>query len=975
MNHIVPPHSARIRRCTLLLVALAILPCGTRPLSAQASNAPGTLSGTVTDVTGNALQAAKITISPGDLTVLTDAEGLYTVLRLAPGSYTVSYTYAGFKNISATAQILSGQTTRVDEHLAVSGDTQQVQVYSGRVGGELEAINRTFNAPNIINVLPADVITSLPNANVADAIGRLPDVTLERDEGEGKYVKVRGTEPRLTHTTLDGVTLASPELVRQIKLDLIPADLVESVQINKTLQANMEGSGIGGSVDLRTKSAEDRPTLDLEGLGGYNPILQGRDNYQFDGTAGRRFLPGKKLGVLFSGSYDWNGRGINDVEPGPALAGTYDLRDYRYFRARGGFGGTLDYRLSDTSNLFLKTLYAKFNNFGDDWIYSPAINSFVGDSLTKGGTDGSISFTAIKRRPVQDIGGIQLGGHHVLGRTLFNWDLNSSVGRTRDDGYSFYHFAPAGNVPLNGGIQYALDLSNPLIPHINVQDGKNIFDPTQYFYQNKEIENTYNSETDLGFGASLAIPYTFFGRANNFELGGLFRNEHKFINQNTQWFAPLVAATNAADPSLALANFPSDFSDPNYYGNHYTFGPAASVDAVDAFGPVGQDPNHSNTFGNGFNQVEKVSAGYIMNTTELGRFRLNLGLRIEATGENNVGYQGTSRSGTPGATPIRAQGSYIDLLPSASLRYALTPRQGIRLVYSRGLARPDFQDLIPFESSPSGGTARPTVSRGNPFLNSEYADDIDLLYENNLGGSGLLQAGFYYKNLVNPIVSTQSVAGPDSIVTTPHIVNGVLNAGSAYVFGFEIAFIQHFTQLPGLLGGLGVSANYGYTNSAAHLPPYIDPDTLATAPVGTVSGPNRGPEGANPQLIGQAPNSFNFSPTYDRKNLSVRLGMTYNQANIAAYQYTTDNNGPITQFGGGGGPKGPNGDNYFYSHLQLDLQGSYRLPKGFTAVAYGLNLNNEVFGFYNGSTIYPVQREFYRQTFGGGLRWSPSHRQ
>ena len=128
MNHTVPPHSARIRRCTLLLVALANLPCGTRPLSAQASNAPGTLSGTVTDVTGNALQAAKITISPGDLTVLTDAEGLYTVLRLAPGTYTVSYTYAGFQNITATAQVLSGQTTRVDEHLAVSGDIQQVQV-------------------------------------------------------------------------------------------------------------------------------------------------------------------------------------------------------------------------------------------------------------------------------------------------------------------------------------------------------------------------------------------------------------------------------------------------------------------------------------------------------------------------------------------------------------------------------------------------------------------------------------------------------------------------------------------------------------------------------------------------------------------------------------------------------------------------------------------------------------------------------
>ncbi len=367
-----------------------------------------------------------------------------------------------------------------------------------------------------------------------------------------------------------------------------------------------------------------------------------------------------------------------------------------------------------------------------------------------------------------------------------------------------------------------------------------------------------------------------------------------------------------------------------------------------------------------------------MNTTNIGRFRFNVGLRIEATGENNLGYQGTSRSGTPGTTPIRAQFTYTDLLPSASMRYALTPRQGLRLVYSRGLSRPNFQDLIPFVSAPSGTGRASSVSQGNPSLHAEYADDIDVLYENNLSGSGLLQAGFYYKNLVNPILPTSSVVPADNIDNSTHILNGVLNAGSGYVYGFEIAFIQHFNQLPGLFGGLGVSANYGYTSSQAHLPPYVSAAVLAdpNTPVGTISGPNRGPEGANPALIGQAPNSYNLSPTYDRRNLSVRLGMTYNQANISSYQYVTDNNGPIVNTNGnftGGGPNGPNGDTYFYSHLQLDVQGSYGLPKGFTFVMYGLNLNNEVFGFYNGDPNFPIQREFYRQTFGGGFRWSPRH--
>jgi outer membrane cobalamin receptor len=358
-----------------------------------------TLTGSVTDAQGRTLQGAQVTVDPGDESAVSDAQGLFTLPAVPNGEYTVTIKYEGFTTWTQKVTLSTGQSSHVVAALKVATNKEDVQVYAGRQGGEVEAVNRTLTADNIINVLPSDVITSLPNANVADAIGRLPSVTLERDEGEGKYVKVRGTEPRLTHTTLDGVTIASPETVRQIKLDLVPADLVESVQINKTLQASMEGDGIGGSVDLRTKSAEDRPTIYLESTGGYMPIIGGRPAYQFDGTLGKRFLEGNKLGMLVSGSYDWNGRGINDIEPGPALAGTYDLRDYRYFRDRSGVGGTLDYRFNDTSTIYLKGLYSHFNNFGDDWIYSPVINNFV--SPLQGDASGSVSFQALRRRPVQ----------------------------------------------------------------------------------------------------------------------------------------------------------------------------------------------------------------------------------------------------------------------------------------------------------------------------------------------------------------------------------------------------------------------------------------------------------------------------------------------------------------------------------------------------------------------------------------------
>ena len=950
------------RSCLLLALPAVLL---VNPATAQTGR--GVLAGTITDNQGNALQGVRISLDPGNASVVTDATGQYTITGLNAGQYTLNATYVGFTAFTSPVTVTAGQTGRVDGSLKVASSVENIQVYAERQGGELEAINRTFNADNIINVLPADVITSLPNANVADAIGRLPSVSLERDEGEGKYVQVRGTEPRLTHTTLDGVTIASPETVRQIKLDLIPADLVESVQINKTLQADQEGDGIGGSVDLRTKSAEDRPTMVFEALGGYNPILGGRGNDQFDGTLGQRFGKQKKLGAIFSGSYDFNGRGINDVEPGPALAGTYDLRDYQYYRDRRGFGGTVDYKFSDTSSIYLKGLYAHFNNFGSDWIYSPTINSFADDTtLTQGGTDGTVEFQVLNRRPVQDIGGLQFGGHHILHQALLNYDINASVARTRDLGYANGRFDPAASDnPLNN-IQYSLDLSRPLTPQLRVQNGANIFDLSHLFFNRRSVQYFYNPEVDLGFGASLAVPYTFAGHLSTFEFGGRFRNEHKFVNQDTRVFVP--TATDPEDPSLAASNFQNGFSDSNYYGGTYRFGHAVDYNRLRSFAGQAEDPTQE-LLGNQFNQIEKVSAGYLMNSTNFGKFRLVLGLRIEGTNEDLLGYVTTagSRTATSAnstAPPARATNSYVSFLPSASVRYALTPTQGIRLVYGRGLSRPNFGDLVPFTTITNFGRARETVSRGNPRLKTEFADDIDVLYENNLESRGLLQAGFFYKFLHDPIVFTQgrvSGADPSNPAATP-LLQQTVNVDSAYLYGFEVAYQQHLTHLPGLLSGAGVSANYAYTNSQITVPP----------PSATSTGLDRGPGNLHPPLLRQSPNTFNISPTYDKRNLSVRLGITYNQANIDFYNYSQGDAGPITQGGGGGGVKGPNGDNYFYSHLQIDLQGTYKLKKGFTLVGYGLNLNNEVFGFYQGSTIYPVQREFYRQTVGGGLRWSPS---
>ena len=935
------------------VVCFAIFATSLAAGTASAQTGKSTLTGAVTDGQGGALQGAQITVDPGNASAVSDAQGQFTFTALSAGEYSVSVKYSGFEAVSRKVTLSAGQAARVDLTLKVASAVEKVDVFAGRAGGEVEAINRTFTADNIINVLPADVITSLPNANVADAIGRLPSVTLERDEGEGKYIQVRGTEPRLTNTTVDGVNIASAETVRQVKLDIIPADLVESVQINKTLQANMPGDGIGGSVDLRTKSAGDRPTIYLDSTGGYTPIIGGRPAYQFDGTLGKRFMGGK-LGILGGGSYDWNGRGINDVEPGPALFGGYDEREYQYYRSRVGFAGTVDYRFNDASSIYLKGLYSLFHNYGNRWDYNLSTGLV---SATQGDGSGSVTFGAEIRRPVQDLGSLQLGGREILSRSLLAWDVESSIGRTRDKGYSDASFVPGSTSNLNN-IPFALDTSNPLIPKLTPTNGVNLYDPKQFFYTGQRIQNAYSPEVDLGFGASDATSYTLGGHAATIEFGGRFRNEHKFQNLDTRYYVPTATAGSA---SLNMTNFLGDLTDPNYYGNNYTFGPTVSYDKVNAFASQTILNAAKTVTGNNFDQVEKVGAGYLMHTVNVSKFRIVTGLRFESTNENITGYVAASAGATPKAST--STGSYLDVLPSASVRYAITPSTGLRLVYGRGLSRPQFSDLVPFASIQPGGV-RTTSSIGNPNLKAEHANNVDLLYEQNLNPVGLIQAGVFYKNLSDPIVPISSSIGSGSSLV---IQTKPINAGSAYVYGFEIAFQQHFTYLPGLLNGFGLSANYGYTNSQVTWP------TQVTLPDGSKNIDRTD----KPALLRQAPNTWNISPTYDKKGFSVRLGLSYNAANIFAYNYN-DSNGAGGKFdpttGLGGGLAGPNGDNYLYSHLQVDLQGSYSLPKGLTIVGYGLNLNNEVFGFYNGSEIYPNQRDFYKPTFGGGLRWTPLSR-
>ena len=977
-------------------------------LSAQERR--GSIAGRVADGAGAVLQGAHVAIQPQGVTTGTNAEGEFTITDLAPGSYTVTVTYVGFVAFTTKVDVAAGQTARVAASLKVASDMEQVTV-TERVHGEVEAINRERESNNILQVLPVEVITSLPNTNIADALGRLPSVTLERDEGEGKYVQIRGTQPAWSNVTIDGMEVPSPEGgVRQIKLDTMPANLVESVEINKTLSANQDGDAIGGSVNLVTKKAEDRPTFYINGLAGHTPIVGGRSLYEADSTIGKRFGASKKLGVLIGTSYDWNGRGIDDLEPSPttsqcdangcdgsaqANAPSYptykgeDIREYRYYRSRYGAAGTIDYKLGELSGLFIRGIYSHFNNFGDRWVYSPSFGSFAAPNATTNNGDGSISFNSQIRRPVDVIGGVDAGGKHVFTRWILSYDFSISRSSEEDLGYASAAFTPLNSSPLNA-IPFTLDTSNPHTPKILPQGNINIYDPTQYYISGPagsgalDVARTYSPQVNLQTGFSLARNYRPGGHFATFEIGFKFRNAHKFQDTVDNYYDGIDPGNPPANlQPYSMTNFLGTFTNPNYYNHAYTLGPVTDYSKIRTFFNANQGPASSpfscdlnavqtallpfdcavtqqNTIPNNYGLVEHVTAGYAMNTIDIGRLRVIAGLRLEATGE---GLQAFNLTFDPSGaltsfSPLTRSSSYLDPLPSVQVRYQLLPNSALRLAYGRGIARPNFADIPPYFNHNGPNTE---VDIGNPDLKPTHANNYDILYEQYLKPVGLLQAGFFYKQISDPIYEGVRTFIDGTVASQFNIPSQYLgwdlvrpvNGSSARIYGFEIAYQQHLTFLPGAMRGIGISANYSYTNSA------------------TDGVPNRND---SPALQRQAPNTWNISPTYDLGRVSARLGLSYNGANIFQYNYVNLNSdGTVMNPPPGLGIKGPNGDVYLYSHLQVDAQAAFRVYHGLQAIVSGLNLTNEVFGFYQGSPQYPIQREYYKPSYMFGLRYTLSN--
>ncbi|MGO8719998.1 MAG: TonB-dependent receptor [Acidobacteriaceae bacterium] len=906
----------------------------------------GTISGTVSDSTGAALPAAQIKLQPGETTATSNGQGDFAIPDVAPGAYTLTVTYLGFTTFTAPVTVVAGQTVTVNPVLTVSSNSQKVTVH-GVLNGDALALNEQRTSANILNVMTAPTIMSLPNANVAEALGRLPGVTLQRNEGQGQYVQIRGTEPRLSNTTIDGVLVPGPDpAVRQVDLWVIPPGLVGSVAINKTLSANQNGDAIGGSVDLRVKQAtSDHPVLSLESLGGHEPIDTGQESFMDTATGGLRFGPGKRWGAMLAYSYDLNDLGTDDVEPVPDLDAngnkTFDsmnIQEYFYNHTRWGFGGSLDYKLSEDSDLYIHGLYSNFKDYGQKFAYQ--LNG------------ANATFSNSVRRPNYLISDLAMGGNQVFSHSYVRYQI--AAARARFGGAAGNPGADFEPVP-GSGLDNLTTCSYSAAATISIyrpqftgctMPGASIYDPTEYQLEDINLTSGQSTQLNLQANGAVGILYHLGTHASTLEFGGQIRNAHKgqyAYSPTYDNFAP------GAVPPL-MSQFTTNFTNPSYYGGSYQFGPITNFDLITKWLaanpgalPLDVAATHLNSDPGNYNLQERISAGYVMNTIELGpRIHLQTGLRIEATNESNTGYivVNDANGNYVSTTPKHGNGSYVDPMPSVQFLYNIDQNSDIRAVYGRGISRPNPYDLVPYVTLDES-TNPNTVNIGNPALIAEHANDYDLLYEKFLPSVGMFETGYFYKQLTDPLFSQETtVPNPFPNPITPTVLQvQTVNGGHAHVQGVEMAYQQHLTFLPGVLAGARIIANVTYTESKNY----------------DLTG-----RSDTPPLVGQSPVSYNITPSYATKRALVTVGITYNGANIATYQY---------QDGLPGGITGPFGDNYYYAHTQVDAQASFYIGKGFTAIASGQNMNNEVFGFYNGSTQYMTQREYYKPVYSGGIRW------
>ena len=875
----------------------------------------GSIAGRVTDaVSGAPLAGADVILDGTAHIAATDQTGAFRLAGVPAGKYSLLVTYLGHADQRADVSVEPGRILPVEVKLPPSGYSETVEVKPESINeGQASALNQQRTAPSIVNVVAADQIGSFPDSNAAEAAARIPGVSIARDQGEGRYILIRGTEPRLNSVMIDGERIPAPEGdTRQVQLDAVPADQLQAIEVFKALTPDMDADAIGGSVNLVTRQAVSKPTMLFQAAGGYNALQGDAGQRQFSGTVGGRFADGK-FGVLLGGSASNLNRGSEDFEAAYSNGSLSDfqLRDYQIARDRYGFNTTVDVRASDNASFIFRTILNDFNDYErNNRVRFRPSNSRI-ERVMKNRNQGDT---------IRSVSG---SGQHVLG-TGTTIDYKLSWARSAEDQpdrldttfrQSKVTFAPnvsSDSIDPNN-IQPNPSSNDPLASTLNVQSLQ-VFDTVD-----RDIVGQFNARMPIGGGVS---------STNFVKFGAKVRDKHKTRDTNNTDASPVgtVPFAQLQDTGFKYSNFMSFFPANPPYAPQLAAGINADV-AREYYNnlPASNKEYDPESAAESYDAKERVVAAYAMAEIYLGPKLLLLpGVRYESTRVDYQGYQILYDDGGDyvSTSPVTGGDTYGVLLPGVHVRYSPDESTNLRLAYARTLARPNYYDLVPYQIVQQENA---TIDRGNSGLKPSVADNLDVMLERYFRSVGSVSGGFFYKHVndyIYPFRFTEQAYGDTYYVTQPR------NGDSAALWGLEVAFQNQFRFLPAPFDGLGLYANYTWTNSSATLP---DRTTTSTLP-------------------GQSADVGNLAVWYEKAGFSVRASWNFHGRYV-------DSVGADAAT-----------DVYYDNHKQLDFSVSQRITRNIQLYADFLNLTNAPLRYYEGAWDRPIQQEYYRWWTMAGVR-------
>jgi len=528
---------------------------------------------------------------------------------------------------------------------AADGDDSGAILVTGQRAAERRAIDRKRGANGIQDSVAANDVGKLPDQNVAEAIRRVPGVSVANDQGEGRYVIIRGGDPNLANVTLNGQTAPAPEPDgRQVKLDDIPSSLIGSVDVVKALTADRDANAIAGQVDINTLSAFDRKgsfAYARAAAGIYD--LNNKMPYEVDGTVGTRL--GSDFGVVLSGNYSRrpiaseniqgssNWRSVN----GQIVPDDFRLRAYNLVRTRYGGVANLDYRPSDSLKLYARILYSVFkDNEYRDQSRIEIPTAITGQTATTGTFNGRGTVFLRRREEDDSTFNGELGGKFGLGGGML-LEVSGAYSKAikKDPLRSEFSFRTGSNT-ITGN---SYDVTDTLYI---VTRGSQAFDPAVYagyrvnYDKRRAEENLYQARADL------TLPV---GGESSVKLGAKYMERDKSNNRDFQQYN-LASSTN-------LGSSGAGYSDGLFtYDGRYAFGPRINYDLAQAYytvtNPAARTLDAAGSVGNSlvndYVVNEKVYAGYVMGTLVLGDLTVIPGVRVEHTRDETAGKTITATS-------------------------------------------------------------------------------------------------------------------------------------------------------------------------------------------------------------------------------------------------------------------------------------------------------------------------------------------